>query len=112
MSLSVPDAVLAYIGPGAGFAALSSFLVMFVAMASAMVTLFTWPLRYAWRVIRGRRAYARSRIKRFVVLGLDGLDPDLAERFMNEGRLPNLARLRETGCFKRLATTLPPLSPV
>jgi predicted AlkP superfamily phosphohydrolase/phosphomutase len=46
------------------------------------------------------------------VLGLDGLDPRLAEKFMAEGKLPNLARLREHGCFKRLATTIPPISPV
>ena len=102
----------AYIGPGAGFAALGSFLVMFTAMLSAIATLFTWPVRYALRAIRRFRAHAKSRIKRFVVLGLDGMEPTLAERFMAEGRLPNLARLRDQGCYKRLGTTLPPLSPV
>ena len=46
----------AYIGPGAGFAALGSFLVMFLAMVSAVVTLFTWPIRYLIRMVRRRRA--------------------------------------------------------
>ncbi len=110
--LSVTGTVLAYIGPGAGFAAVGSFLVLFAAMVSAILTLMTWPLRYTWRAVRGRRAYARSRIQRFVILGLDGLDPDLAEEFMDAGRMPNLAGLRQSGCFKRLGTTLPPLSPV
>lgn len=103
---------LGYIGPGAGFAALGSFLVMFMAMASAVVTLLTWPVRYMIRAIKGRRAHAKARIRRFVVLGLDGMEPSLVERYMAEGRLPNLARLREQGCFHRLGTTLPPLSPV
>ncbi len=102
----------AYIGPGAGFAAFSSFLVMFTALLSAVVTLFTWPLRYLIRAIRGWRVYARSRVRRFVVLGLDGMEPTLTERFLAEGKLPNLARLRDQGCYQRLATTVPPLSPV
>ena len=106
------ETAYAYIGPGAGFAALGSFFVMFMAMLSAVVTLFTWPLRYMVRAVRGRRAHARSRIKRFVVLGLDGMEPTLAEKYMAEGKLPNLAKLRDNGCYKRLGTTTPPLSPV
>src|SRR4051812_27610014 len=100
------SASLAYIGPGAGFAALGSFLVLLTALLSAIVTLFTWPFRYVLRAIRSRRALARSRIKRLVILGLDGLDPNLAEAFMSQGLMPNLSALRDTGCFKRLGTTL------
>ena len=47
-----------------------------------------------------------------VVLGLDGFDPALGEQLMNEGRLPNLQRLREIGGYRRLGTTIPPQSPV
>jgi predicted AlkP superfamily phosphohydrolase/phosphomutase len=47
-----------------------------------------------------------------VILGLDGMEPSLAERYMAEGKLPNLSRLREQGSYKRLGTTAPPLSPV
>lgn len=110
--LALASPAQAYIGPGAGFAAFSSFLVMFAAMLSAVVTLFTWPVRYIIRAIRGWRAHARSRVRRFVVLGLDGMEPTLTDRFLAEGKLPNLARLREQGCYMRLATTVPPLSPV
>lgn len=47
-----------------------------------------------------------------VVLGFDGADPDLLSKWMKEGKLPNLARLAETGTFKPLGTTNPPESPV
>ena len=72
--------VEAYIGPRAGFAVLGSFLVMFTTMLAVVVTIFTWPIRYIFRSIRGRRALARSRVKKFVILGLDGMDPDATEK--------------------------------
>ena len=50
--------------------------------------------------------------KRVVVLGIDGLDHALLERFMADGRLPNFARLARDGDFAPLQTTMPPLSPV
>src|SRR4029077_19510749 len=40
------------------------------------------------------------------------LDPRLTERFMAEGKLPNLQRLQQQGSFHRLRTTFPSLSPV
>jgi len=110
--LAAPSEAQAYIGPGAGFAVAGSFLVMFTAVLSGVLALFTWPVRYVVRAIRGRRAFARSRVKKFVVLGLDGMDPVLAEEFIKEGKLPNLAALAEQGCFKKLGTTVPSISPV
>jgi len=110
--LTVPEQAQAYIGPGAGFAVMGSFLVMFTAIFSAVLVLFTWPVRYIIRAIRGRHAFARSRIKKFVILGFDGMDPEIAEKMLAEGKLPNLAKLRDSGCFKRLATTTPSMSPV
>ena len=108
----IPDQVLAYIGPGAGFVVIGSFLAIFGAILSAILALFSWPIRYAVRTINGRRALARCRIKKFVILGLDGLDPGLTEEFMAKGKLPNLIKLRDRGCFKRLRTTIPSISPV
>ena len=101
----------AYIGPGAGIALVGSFLAVLLATFSAMLTLATWPIRWLWRRLRGRRARARSKVRRVVILGLDGLDPLLVDEFLEEGRLPNLARLRDTGTYTRLGTTWPPLSP-
>jgi predicted AlkP superfamily phosphohydrolase/phosphomutase len=45
-----------------------------------------------------------------IVLGVDGMDPQFLEAHWNS--LPNLNRLRADGDFKRLATTMPPQSPV
>ena len=102
----------AYIGPGAGFAIMGSFLVMFTALFSAVLAIFTWPVRYVIRAIRCRHAFAKSRVKKFIVLGFDGMDPVLTEKFMKEGKLPSFQRLQQKGCFKPLATTIPSISPV
>jgi len=110
--LTVNQPAQAYIGPGAGFAVLGSFLVMLGAMAAAVVTMFTWPIRWIIRSIRGRRALARSKVKKLVILGIDGLDPGLTNKSMTDGKLPNFARLRDQGCFHRLQTTIPSISPV
>ena len=110
--LLVPDVAHAYIGPGAGFALGGSLLAVFAAFCSALAMLLTWPLRLLWRAFFARRPPSRSRVKRIVILGLDGLDHALTERFLAEGKLPHLARLRDQGCFKPLASTLPPISPV
>jgi len=50
--------------------------------------------------------------RRLVVLGFDGLDPVLAERWMAEGKLPNFQRLAVDGHYQRLGTSNPPQSPV
>ena len=102
----------AYIGPGAGFAVMGSFLVMFTAIFSAVLTLFTWPVRYIIRAIHYRHAFAKSRVKKIIVLCFDGMDPVLTEKFMKEGKLPNFQKLEQKGCFKPLATTIPSISPV
>ena len=54
----------------------------------------------------------RTNGHKVLVLGIDGMDPDLLDGFMAEGKLPNFARLTETGSYKRLTTSLPPQSPV
>jgi predicted AlkP superfamily phosphohydrolase/phosphomutase len=47
-----------------------------------------------------------------IVLGFDGMDYDLTRRLIDEGRLPNLARLEREGSFGPLGTSVPPQSPV
>lgn len=47
---------------------------------------------------------------RFLLVGLDGAEPSLVEGWMDEGRLPNLDRLRRNGCYLPLASTMPPAS--
>ena len=101
-----------YIGPGAGFAFLSSFLILFLTFFLALFSFLSWPFRFLARTIRGQRAYKKSLVNRVVVLGLDGLEPSLAEKFISEGKLPNLARLKKEGAYARLRTTTPAISPV
>jgi len=40
------------------------------------------------------------------------MDYALTEKLLAEGKLPNLIKLRQQGCFKQLTTTIPPISPV
>ena len=49
---------------------------------------------------------------RIVVLGFDGMDPLLAEKWIAAGQLPNFKRLAAMGGFYRLATSNPAQSPV
>lgn len=46
------------------------------------------------------------------VLGVDGMDPVIAQRLIDEGKLPNLAKLAAAGGFQALGTVNPPQSPV
>ena len=110
--LFYPRVAHAYLGPGAGFTVVSTFFVLFAALASAFVVLLTWPFRWVLkRVFRPKRP-GTSRARRVVIVGLDGQDPELTEKWMNAGLLPNFSRLREAGSFARLGTTLPAESPV
>lgn len=47
-----------------------------------------------------------------IVLGLDGLDPLIAEEMMRTGDLPNLSHLHETGDYAHVGTTTPAQTPV
>jgi predicted AlkP superfamily phosphohydrolase/phosphomutase len=99
----------AYFGPGAGFAFLGSLLSLVLAALAGIASAIVSPFRMAWsRLVRPRR----TRFRKAIFLGFDGLDPAITERLMAEGKLPNFARLREQGSYRRLRTTLPALSPV
>ena len=43
--------------------------------------------------------------QKLVVLGFDGMDPDLVQRWMQEGKLPNIRRIVEQGGLYPLTTT-------
>ena len=94
----IPRLGHAYAGPGAGFAVLSSFWAIFVAFLYSFYALMTWPFRQLFRFLRRRNAYGKATFDRAVILGFDGMDPELAERFMKEGRLPNLSTGNGRSC--------------
>jgi len=103
---------LAYIGPGAGFAVVGSAWIFFFVFLGAIFTIFCWPLVSIWRHLRHRHARGQAKARRVVIVGLDGIDPALVDDLMTEEKLPNLSRLAQLGSYHRLATTIPPISPV
>ncbi|MGH8547107.1 MAG: alkaline phosphatase family protein [Methylococcales bacterium] len=54
----------------------------------------------------------RNSPTRMIILGIDGMDPDMLRTFMAEGVMPNFSRLAEQGGFMNLGTSVPPQSPV
>lgn len=50
--------------------------------------------------------------KKIVILGFDGLSPEIIEPMMRENKLPNFVHLKNSGSYRRLSTTNPPQSPV
>lgn len=61
-----------------------------------------------------RAPYLRNRriSNKVLVLGMDGMDPGLIRRFVDEGYMPNFKKLMGSGKFGDLQTTMPPHSPV
>jgi len=107
-----PLSAQAYIGPGAGFAFLSSFLVLFLTFFLAVFSFLSWPFRLMLRMIKGQKAFRKSKINKCIIIGLDGLEPTLVEKYMSEGQLPNFSRIKKEGSYARLQTTTPAISPV
>lgn len=68
---------------------------------------------YAWMPQeRGTAAMDTVTSSKVILVGMDGLDAQVMERLLDEGRLPNFSRLKEMGTYSRLATTNPAQSPV
>ncbi len=110
--LLFPALAPAYIGPGAGFAFVGSFLSLALAFLVGFASLLIWPFRALYRMLRGAQGYKKAKVKKVIFLGLDGLEPTLTEKYLAEGKMPNLAKLRDQGQYSKLRTTFPPLSPV
>ncbi|KAA3607201.1 MAG: nucleotide pyrophosphatase [Planctomycetota bacterium] len=109
--MTSPDPLAAYIGPGAGVAFVSGGLVLVGSLFLAIGVLLIYPAKMAIRLVTGA-GRIKGDTKRLVVVGFDGMDPELAQRWMDDGRLPNFKALAEEGCFKSLQTSYPSMSPV
>ncbi|MBI5506847.1 MAG: alkaline phosphatase family protein [Deltaproteobacteria bacterium] len=55
-----------------------------------------------------RRDSGPAPSRRVVLLGFDGVDPDLVEQWRD--KLPNISKMMDAGTFRRLQTTTPPAS--
>jgi len=102
----------AYVGPGAGFAFLGSFLFVFLAFIVAIFNFITFPIRALIRFFKRYKALKNARVKRVVILGFDGMDFSLTGELIKKGLLPNFKKLKEEGTFAPLRSTEPPISPV
>ena len=78
-NLQHSDIELSYIGPGAGFAFLGSFLTIVLSLLASFVSFLLWPFRMLLSLIRRRDGFGKARVKKVIFLGLDGLDPNLTE---------------------------------
>jgi predicted AlkP superfamily phosphohydrolase/phosphomutase len=76
-----------------------------------LMTAVALALSIAACIAPGGRALAADHPK-VVVLGFDGMDPNLVEGLMAQGRMPNFQALAARGGFSRLETSVPPQSPV
>ncbi len=102
----------AYVGPGAGFGIVTSFLVFLNAIFVSLLSALIWPVTMLIKLLRRRRREYVRTAKRVVILGLDGLSPDITEKMMADGKMPFLKKLSDEGTFSRLSTTCPGISPV
>lgn len=128
-----PFVAEAYIGPGAGISFLQGLWVALVGVVLSLVAIVLLPIKLLFRRFGGAksvvlfvgfgflvwfayeykpRAIPEKVDGRTIVLGFDGMDPQLAERWMKEGLLPNFSRLAASGSYQTLATTIPAQSPV
>ena len=57
-------------------------------------------------------AAAQRAPEKLIILGFDGVDAKLTQQWMDEGKLPNLAKLRGQGTFTALRPTIPSQTPV
>jgi predicted AlkP superfamily phosphohydrolase/phosphomutase len=59
----------------------------------------------------GPKARTDTNHPKLLILGFDGMDPNLLDRWMKAGQLPNISRLASAGAVRPLATTHSPESP-
>lgn len=98
-------------GRRAGWAILGALGVLAISAAAALLM---------WQMGKGGDAEEDKKVSvanytrpdRVIVIGMGGLDPTLITTLMDRGELPNFDRLRKSGSFLPLETTLPPETPV
>ena len=102
-----------YVGPGAGFAFVGSFLFIFVAFFLAFFNFLTFPIRAFIKFLKRVKTLKNAKYKRVVIIGFDGVDYNLLNKFFKRGNdFQNMKKLAEQGTFAPLLSTEPPVSPV
>ncbi|HUK14037.1 MAG TPA: alkaline phosphatase family protein [Thermoanaerobaculaceae bacterium] len=130
---------LAYIDPGSLYTVSSGLAAIIAGIVSALTVVLLYFrrlggfLKRRWRIVvpavvvvgagvalllaggngkDGTRMASNSPKKRLFIVALDGMSPEIVEPMMAAGKLPNFARLKQTGSYSRLGTTNPAESPV
>lgn len=111
-----------YVDPGSGFvfAQSASFLwaiilgllggfFIFFKLCFRFLNKFLWVIfiLLAALIIGGLIMHKETNAKKIIILGIDAMDPNITEKLIKEGRLPNLSSLRSAGSYSRLSTTIP-----
>lgn len=123
--------VLTYLDPGSGVVygtAISTLLGYIMAIASPLVLLAGKFFRkrnlvlfviilvvifiFIFNMQKSKNNDSNNLNKKVVVLGFDGMDPKIIDEGIKANKLPNFAKLKSTGSYKKLQTTTPPQSPV
>lgn len=111
LTLGLP--LFCYVGPGAGFAFVGSFFFIFAAFFLAIFNFLTFPVRALLRFIKRARTLKKAKFKRVLLIGFDGMDYNLFNKFKKQGhKFPNFDKLAKEGTFSPLWSTEPPISPV
>src|SRR5688500_5509936 len=74
-------------------------------MKSRCLALLLVAICAAWSTASCTSRRSSQYWQKLVVLGFDGMDPDLVTQWMNEGKLPNIRRIVEEGGLYPLTTT-------
>jgi predicted AlkP superfamily phosphohydrolase/phosphomutase len=116
------EGIFGYVDPGAGFVFLQSssllwaailgalgFFVFFFRLFSGFIKKFLWlflilSVVFIIGIIMMNKPATRTKV---IILGIDAMDAGITEQLMNEGRLANLSRLKSTGAYSALATSVP-----
>ena len=111
-----------YVDPGEGFVFLQNtsaiwglILGVFGLAAFFFRSFFRMMKKFSWIIIAVILVCAGGLImhrentvqKKIILVGIDGMDPVITERLMEEGKLPNFSLLKNNGGYSRLNTTIP-----
>src|SRR3972149_5903136 len=100
----------AYIDPGNGFTFFQNTSFLWPAIVSLIkfAKIFFWIIIVIFIIIIGRMMIGKKGVnKKVIIIGVDAMDPNITERLMNEGKLPNLSGLKNNGSYSRFQTTYP-----
>ncbi|MHC4695760.1 MAG: alkaline phosphatase family protein [Planctomycetota bacterium] len=82
------------------------------AVLVSLCLLLLWPGCRKDTGSEAKSAQSQPTVEPILVMGVDGLEWDVILPMLQEGRLPNLAKIMETGCWGKLDTVVPTFSPV